>query len=309
MRAAIFSGGTLDEPFVKSYLKEYKPDCILAADRGLEFCHRNRIRPDIILGDFDSIDPEVIRTYEEDGGIPIRRFNPVKDTTDTAIAMEQAAEMGAGEICFFGATGTRLDHTLSNIYNLYLLTERGILTLETSASRGVGDKTEQVAVLAIPPEEAMAQVTPRRRDALFDAIREQAVAWSVASVSEQEIDELDILNARIRAMELAIEGLEPPADFALVDGNRDHGSRCAMTAPHRLIVKGDSRSASIAAASILAKVSRDRYMEALDRQYPQYGFSQHKGYGTKLHYQMLDTYGPSPVHRKSFLKKWEAKRK
>lgn len=126
MRAAIFSGGTLDEPFVKSYLKEYKPDCILAADRGLEFCHRNRIRPDIILGDFDSIDPEVIRTYEEGGGIPIRRFNPVKDTTDTAIAMEQAAEMGAGEICFFGATGTRLDHTLSNIYNLYLLTERGI---------------------------------------------------------------------------------------------------------------------------------------------------------------------------------------
>ena len=153
------------------------------------------------------------------------------------------------------------------------------------------------------------QVTPRRRDALFDVSREQAVAWSVASVSEQEIDELDILNARIRAMELAIEGLEPPADFALVDGNRDHGSRCAMTAPHRLIVKGDSRSASIAAASILAKVSRDRYMEALDRQYPQYGFSQHKGYGTKLHYQMLDTYGPSPVHRKSFLKKWEAKRK
>ena len=153
------------------------------------------------------------------------------------------------------------------------------------------------------------QVTPKRRNVLFDAIREQAVAWSVASVSEQEIDELDILNARIRAMELAIEGLEPPADFALVDGNRDHGSRCAMTAPHRLIVKGDSRSASIAAASILAKVSRDRYMEALDRQYPQYGFSQHKGYGTKLHYQMLDTYGPSPVHRKSFLKKWEAKRK
>ena len=153
------------------------------------------------------------------------------------------------------------------------------------------------------------KVSPKRREALFDAIREQAVAWSVASVSEQEIDELDILNARIRAMELAIEGLEPPADFALVDGNRDHGSRCAMTAPHRLIVKGDSRSASIAAASILAKVSRDRYMEALDRQYPQYGFSQHKGYGTKLHYQMLDTYGPSPVHRKSFLKKWEAKRK
>ena len=153
------------------------------------------------------------------------------------------------------------------------------------------------------------QVTPKRRNALFDAIREQAVAWSVASVSEQEIDELDILNARIRAMELAIEGLEPPADFALVDGNRDHGSRCAIAAPHRLIVKGDSRSASIAAASILAKVSRDRYMEELDRQYPQYGFAQHKGYGTRFHYQMLDTYGPSPAHRRSFLKKWEARRR
>ena len=153
------------------------------------------------------------------------------------------------------------------------------------------------------------QVTPKRRCALFDAIREQAVAWSVAAVPEEEIDELDILNARIKAMELAIEGLAPPADFALVDGNRDHGSRCAIALPHRLLVKGDSRSASIAAASILAKVSRDRYMEELDRQYPQYHFAKHKGYGTKLHYQMLDAYGPCPAHRKSFLKKWEAKRR
>ena len=153
------------------------------------------------------------------------------------------------------------------------------------------------------------QVTPKRRCALFDAIREQAVAWSVAAVPEEEIDELDILNARIKAMELAIEGLAPPADFALVDGNRDHGSRCAIALPHRLLVKGDSRSAGIAAASILAKVSRDRYMEELDRQHPQYHFAKHKGYGTKLHYQMLDAYGPCPAHRKSFLKKWEAKRR
>ena len=152
------------------------------------------------------------------------------------------------------------------------------------------------------------QVTPRRRDVLFDAIREQAVAWSVASVSAEEIDELDILNARMLAMERAIAGLSPAADFALIDGNRDHGSRCAIALPHRLIVKGDSLSASIAAASILAKVSRDRYMEELDRQYPQYGFARHKGYGTKLHYQMLDTYGPCPAHRRSFLKKWEARR-
>lgn len=152
------------------------------------------------------------------------------------------------------------------------------------------------------------QVTPKRRDALFDEIRQRAVAWAVASVSAEEIDEWDILNARIRALQLAIDRLAPAADFALVDGNRDHGSRCALVTPHRLLVKGDSRSASIAAASILAKVSRDRYMEELDRQYPQYGFCKHKGYGTKYHYEMLDRYGPSPVHRRSFLKKWEARR-
>ena len=148
------------------------------------------------------------------------------------------------------------------------------------------------------------QVTPRRRDALFDAIREQAVAWSVASVSEQEIDELDILNARIRAMELAMRA-GPPADFAL-DGNRDHGSRCAIARPTAIV--GGTGRAPHAAASILAKVSRDRYMEELDRIYPQYAFARHKGYGTRLHYQMLDAYGPCPAHRRSFLKKWEARR-
>ena len=164
------------------------------------------------------------------------------------------------------------------------------------------------AGLEIPYLNDSKQVTPRRRDTLFDAIRGQAVSWSVASVSAEEIDELDILNARILAMNRAIAGLEPAADFALVDGNRDHGSRCAIALPHRTIVRGDSRSASVAAASILAKVSRDRWMEELDRQYPQYRFAQHKGYGTKLHYAMLDTYEPCPVHRRSFLKKWEARR-
>ena len=149
------------------------------------------------------------------------------------------------------------------------------------------------------------KVTPKRRDLLFDEIRERALAFSIASVSAEEIDEMDILNARMLAMERAIQGLTPGADYALIDGNRDHGSRVAITLPHETIVKGDSRSASIAAASILAKVSRDRYMEELDRQYPEYQFAKHKGYGTKLHYEMLDTYGPSPVHRKTFLKKWE----
>ena len=151
-------------------------------------------------------------------------------------------------------------------------------------------------------------VTPKRRDGLFDLIREKAIAWSVASVSAEEIDEMDILNARILAMQRAIDGLVPPADYALIDGNRDHGSRCAVVTAHETIVKGDSRSTSIAAASILAKVSRDRHMEKLAEEYPQYLFDQHKGYGTKLHYAMLDQYGPSPVHRKTFLSKWEARR-
>ncbi len=152
------------------------------------------------------------------------------------------------------------------------------------------------------------QVTPKRRDGLFDLIREKAIAWSVASVSAEEIDEMDILNARMLVMQRAIDGLVPPADYALIDGNRDHGSRCAVVTAHETIVKGDSRSTSIAAASILAKVSRDRHMEKLAEEYPQYLFDQHKGYGTKLHYAMLDQYGPSPVHRKTFLTKWEARR-
>ncbi len=152
------------------------------------------------------------------------------------------------------------------------------------------------------------QVTPKRRDLLFDQIKERAVAWAVASVSPQEIDETDILSARMRAMQLAIDQLSPAPDYALVDGNRDKGKHFAILTPHEAVVKGDGRSASIAAASILAKVSRDRYMEEMAKKYPQYRFERHKGYGTKLHYAMLDRYGPSPIHRKSFLKKWEAAR-
>ena len=147
------------------------------------------------------------------------------------------------------------------------------------------------------------QVTPRRRDKLFDEIRERALAFSIASVSAEEIDEMDILNARMLAMERAIQGLTPAADYALIDGNRDHGSKVAITLPHETIVKGDGLSASIAAASILAKVSRDRYMEEMAVQYPQYAFEKHKGYPTKLHYERLDQYGPCPIHRLTFLKK------
>ena len=129
----------------------------------------------------------------------------------------------------------------------------------------------------------------------------------MASVSPEEIDATDILSARMKAMQLAIDGLTRKADFALIDGNRDRGRTSVITTPHRCLVKGDSLSASIAAASVLAKVSRDRYMVELAAQYPEYCFGRHKGYGTRLHYELLARYGPSPVHRKTFLKKRTAK--
>lgn len=153
------------------------------------------------------------------------------------------------------------------------------------------------------------KLTEKKREKLYDIIIEQAEAWAVARVEAHEIDEMDILNARMLAMQRAIDALPVKPDMALIDGNRDHGSRHAVTTPHLLVIGGDGKSASIAAASILAKVSRDRYVtEELDREYPQYQFAKHKGYGTKLHYEMLDAWGPSPAHRVTFLKKWEAGR-
>ena len=146
------------------------------------------------------------------------------------------------------------------------------------------------------------KLTEKKREAIFPVIREQAVAWAVARVEAAEIDETDILSARMKAMQLAIDRPTPAPDFALLDGNRDHGRSAAVTTPHRMIVKGDSLSASIAAASILAKVSRDRYMKEIAAQYPQYEFDRHKGYGTKRHYELLRQYGPSPIHRRTFLK-------
>lgn len=146
------------------------------------------------------------------------------------------------------------------------------------------------------------KLTEKKREALFPIVKEQALAWSVAFVSAEEIDRTDILSARMKAMQLAVDGLSLPADFALIDGNRDKGKTSAITTLHRCIVKGDSLSASIAAASILAKVSRDHCMLELAEQYPEYRFDKHKGYGTKLHYELLRTYGPSPIHRRTFLK-------
>ena len=148
------------------------------------------------------------------------------------------------------------------------------------------------------------KLTEKKREALFPLIQEQALAWSVASVSAREIDDTDILSARMKAMQLAIDGLSQKPDLALIDGNRDRGRCAAILTPHRCLIGGDGLSASIAAASVLAKVSRDRYVtDVLDKEYPQYRFAQHKGYGTALHRAMLDQYGPCPEHRLTFLKK------
>lgn len=143
------------------------------------------------------------------------------------------------------------------------------------------------------------KLSEKRRDELFDIIREKAVSYCVARAEVEEIEEYNILQATFMAMRRAVDGLEVKADIALIDGNQ----KPKLDIVERTLVKGDSRSPSIAAASILAKVSRDRYMLKMDEKYPQYKFSQHKGYGTKLHYEMLEEHGISPVHRRSFLKK------
>ena len=164
--------------------------------------------------------------------------------------------------------------------------------------------------LEIPGLNDSKKLTEKKREALFDVIIEQAEAYAIARVEASEIDEIDILNARMLAMQRAIDALAVQPDMALIDGNRDHGSIHAVTTPHMTIIKGDGKSASIAAASILAKVARDRYVSGeLHEQYPEYQFAKHKGYGTKLHYEMLDQFGPCPAHRITFLKKWEERRK
>ncbi len=145
------------------------------------------------------------------------------------------------------------------------------------------------------------KLSDKRRRALYEVITEQAISYGIAMVDEKVIDEINILQATFLAMRQAVEQLSEKPALALVDGNRepDFGE-----IPVKTIVKGDSLSANIAAASILAKVTRDRFMEEQDAIYPQYGFCVHKGYGTKAHYEALRTYGPCPIHRCSFLKKF-----
>lgn len=143
------------------------------------------------------------------------------------------------------------------------------------------------------------KVSEKRRELLYDEIIEKADAYCIATASVEEIDELNILQAAMLAMKRAVEGLGIVPDMALIDGNRLPELGC----PAENVIKGDATSASISAASVLAKVARDRYMREIAKKYPHYAFEQHKGYGTKLHCDMLKKYGASDVHRKTFLKK------
>ena len=142
------------------------------------------------------------------------------------------------------------------------------------------------------------KLTEKKREKLFDIIKEEAIAYCIASASVEEIDELNILEADLLAMRRAIDGLSVKADFAIIDGNvaRD------FQIPAKAVVKGDATSMSIAAASVLAKVARDRICIVLDREYPEYEIAKHKGYGTKAHMDALRKYGPSPIHRKKFIR-------
>ena len=143
------------------------------------------------------------------------------------------------------------------------------------------------------------KLTEKKREELFDIITKEAVCYSVGIADEKEIDEINILNATFLAMKRAISGLEIRPDYAIIDGN------CAPNSgiSEETVVKGDGKVMSVAAASIIAKVSRDRFMQKIAQEYPEYQFEKHKGYGTRLHYEMIEKYGISPIHRRSFLKK------
>ncbi|MCD8322257.1 MAG: ribonuclease HII [Oscillospiraceae bacterium] len=148
------------------------------------------------------------------------------------------------------------------------------------------------------------KLTEKQRERLFPLIQERAVAYGVAFASVEEIEEMNILSAALLAMNRAIEQLSPAPEMALIDGNTTRDIKI----PAQSVVGGDGKCACIAAASVLAKVTRDRLMTELAAQYPQYGFEKHKGYGTRAHYAALDEYGPCPAHRMSFLRKYYAKR-
>ena len=153
--------------------------------------------------------------------------------------------------------------------------------------------------LEIPGLNDSKKLSEKKREALYDVICAEAMAYGIAFASVEEIESMNILNATFLAMNRAIAKLEIKPELALIDGNRNSG----LEIPSRCVIKGDASCADIAAASILAKVTRDRYMLDMALEYPQYHFEKHKGYGTKLHYEALREFGPSPIHRRSFLRK------
>ena len=191
--------------------------------------------------------------------------------------------------------------------------EKGIVTICGVDEAGRGPLAGPVcaaavilpAGLVIPGLDDSKKLTDKRRRELFPVIQENALAYGIAFASHEEIDQINILQATFLAMERALAQLKIRPELALIDGNRqkDFGINVET------VVKGDSRSANIAAASVLAKVTRDIYMEEMAQQYPQYGFEIHKGYGTKAHYEALRQYGPSPIHRMTFLKKFYGENK
>lgn len=140
------------------------------------------------------------------------------------------------------------------------------------------------------------KLSEKKREELYEVIKETALAYAIVSVDEKEIDEINILNAAMKAFKMALDKLSPKADYALLDGNRAP----QMDIPYEAVVKGDAKVQAIAAASILAKVERDRYVTEMDKVYPQYGFAKHKGYPTKDHKEAVAKYGPSPIHRLTF---------
>ena len=182
----------------------------------------------------------------------------------------------------------------------------GVLCGVDEAGRGPLCGPVCCAAVILNPEDPIEGVnyskklTEKRRELLYDEITRRALAWKVEFVSPQEIDEKNILWATMAGMARAVSGLDITPDYVLVDGNR-----CppGLEQPAQAVIKGDASSASIAAASILAKVSRDRYMLELDREYPQYQLAKHKGYPTRLHYELIARYGIQPFYRRSFLKK------
>ena len=191
--------------------------------------------------------------------------------------------------------------------------ERGLIAQGISPVCGVDEAGRGplagpvcAAAVILPPEIEIPglndskKLTDKRRRALYDVIIENAVSYGIAMVHEKEIDEINILQATFNAMEQAILQLSVKPAMALIDGNRER----PFPVPVQTVVKGDSLSANIAAASILAKVTRDHYMEEMAEKYPQYGFEVHKGYGTKAHYAALTEHGMSPIHRRTFLKKF-----